>query len=702
MKTLNSALQTLKNGFLLASFLVLISNIVISQEDPNKETTINFDFTKTYTSNDVQLKNITAENLESGLSLTIAPDIESALTIKGDWDLTNWIYVTYTIKNNGKETVRFDPYISGKKQNSKWSKPLWSIGWIQPGETRIFNTLLLPDYSTRKKNYPKMHEDFPNMRGMPDGISFARSFDLKLTNQIQLKFPASQESKSLTLISIQTQNPSKPKKYLEDAASFFPFIDKYGQYKYATWDGKITNDKQLKEEIKKEKKDLASYTGSSEWNEYGGFKNGPKYKATGHFRVEKLDGKWWIVDPSGALFWSSGVNSAGKLGVNTPYKNREHFFDELPKQSDPIYGKFYKNNEYSFGQATIVKKYGSFDQYAYTEKSLERAKSWGLNTFGSWSDENVGKYAEDQRIPYATYVGTLDIKLNEKFPDVFNPKWEKSVRNKIQSKAYKLNKDPYFFGYFVDNEMHWYEPNTMAQKTLMNPAASYGKRALIDILKEELKTIEIFNQKTVSSFKSWDDLLNNRTKLKVENIEEANILFYEKLSHIYFKTIKKAIVELSPGNLYLGCRWHVDGEHRNKYNVPIGAQYLDIISFNQYDNELTDFEYPGKGTFDKPYLISEFNFGALDSGKFYPGLGHASDQRNRGEKYQNFIESGLRDSNCVGAHWFMWGNSTTAGRSVVGENANCGLVSEMDTPFYEMLKYFRATNYNLYSYRLKN
>lgn len=50
----------------------------------------------------------------------------------------------------------------------------------------------------------------------------------------------------------------------------------------------------------------------------------------------------------------------------------------------------------------------------------------------------------------------------------------------------------------------------------------------------------------------------------------------------------------------------------------------------------------------------------------------------------------------------MWGNSTTAGRSVVGENANCGLVSEMDTPFYEMLKYFRATNYNLYSYRLKN
>ena len=37
-------------------------------------------------------------------------------------------------------------------------------------------------------------------------------------------------------------------------------------------------------------------------------------------------------------------------------------------------------------------------------------------------------------------------------------------------------------------------------------------------------------------------------------------------------------------------------------------------------------------------MITEFNFGALDVGKFYPGLNFASDQRNRGEKYVNFIK----------------------------------------------------------------
>ena len=49
-----------------------------------------------------------------------------------------------------------------------------------------------------------------------------------------------------------------------------------------------------------------------------GFKNGPKYNATGHFRTQKINDKWWIIDPSGCLFWSTGVNAAGILEIDTP------------------------------------------------------------------------------------------------------------------------------------------------------------------------------------------------------------------------------------------------------------------------------------------------------------------------------------------------------------------------------------------------
>ena len=72
------------------------------------------------------------------------------------------------------------------------------------------------------------------------------------------------------------------------------------------------------------------------------------------------------------------------------------------------------------------------------------------------------------------------------------------------------------------------------------------------------------------------------------------------------------------------------------------------------------------------------------------------------KKYENFIKSAINSKNCIGAHWFMWANSTTAGRGYEGENANCGILSETDTPYYELIKYMRKINYIIYSYRTKN
>jgi len=679
-------------------FLLLISFKSFGQS----ESKILFDFTQPNTIEDVKAKNVQLETSNEVLNITVNKNEEGLLVINGDWDLSDWIYLTLELRNNNNELVRFDPILTGEVKNKKWSNPLWSIGWLNPNETRLFNCVLLPDYSTRNSHYTQMHEDFPNMRGMPDGISFARSFDLKLTKQIKLKIPATESAKNLTLVSIKLNKPSRSKLYLENPEGFFPFIDEYGQYKHDTWRGKITSDKQFLQELLVEEQDLKNFKGSDEWNEFGGFENGPKHKATGHFRVEKIEGKWWIIDPSGALFWSNGVNSAGRLNVSTPYTGRAHFFEALPSKSDASYGKFYKGTEYHFGKANLLRKYGTDEEKPYVSRTLSRMKSWGLNTMGGWSHEGVISAPKEQKAPYTLSVGTTKIGINEKLPDVFDPEWETHVRNVIGNKAKRANKDPYFFGYFVDNEMHWYQPNSLVKGVIANKPTSAGKSEYIKQLKKSLKKIENFNTKANTNFKNWNALLENRKKLDLSAFEDLNIKYYEKFCHTYFSTIKKTINELSPGNLFLGCRWHIDGKHRNKYNVKIASEYLDILSFNQYDNELVDFTFPGSEHIDKPYIISEFNFGALDRGKFYPGLGHASDQRNRGEKYKNFVDSGLRNANCVGVHWFMWGNSTTAGRSVVGENANCGIVSEMDSPYYELISYMRQINYNLYNYRISN
>ena len=52
--------------------------------------------------------------------------------------------------------------------------------------------------------------------------------------------------------------------------------------------------------------------------------------ATGHFRVEQQDGKWWMVDPEGRLFWSHGIDCV-RADASTPITDRRHWFVELPQ-----------------------------------------------------------------------------------------------------------------------------------------------------------------------------------------------------------------------------------------------------------------------------------------------------------------------------------------------------------------------------------
>lgn len=57
-----------------------------------------------------------------------------------------------------------------------------------------------------------------------------------------------------------------------------------------------------------EANELAAHPGPLNWNQYGGWANGPQRSASGFFRTEKIDGQWWLVDPDGRLFWSHGID----------------------------------------------------------------------------------------------------------------------------------------------------------------------------------------------------------------------------------------------------------------------------------------------------------------------------------------------------------------------------------------------------------
>ena len=87
-----------------------------------------------------------------------------------------------------------------------------------------------------------------------------------------------------------------------DAEKFFPFIDELGQFIHSDWPGKMHSLEELEAARRSEEKDLAEHPGPADRDQYGGWTGGPKLEATGIFRVEKREGKWWLVDPEGRLF----------------------------------------------------------------------------------------------------------------------------------------------------------------------------------------------------------------------------------------------------------------------------------------------------------------------------------------------------------------------------------------------------------------
>ena len=111
-----------------------------------------------------------------------------------------------------------------------------------------------------------------------------------------------------------------------------PVVDEFGQWIPADWPGKVKSLAQLKQEWAAEEASLRP--GDFGFCQYGGYLN-TKAKATGFFRVEQADGRWWFIDPDGHHFFSTsstGISGRGgdarfpwrregRLGV---YNSRSH------------------------------------------------------------------------------------------------------------------------------------------------------------------------------------------------------------------------------------------------------------------------------------------------------------------------------------------------------------------------------------------
>ncbi len=512
-----------------------------------------------------------------------------------------------------------------------------------------------------------------------------------------------------------------PTASLSDADPYFPFIDTFGQYKHKDWPGKTHSLADLSARKESETADLKANAGNETWDRYGGWKNGPQLTASGFFRTQKQDGKWWLVDPDGHLFFSTGLDCI-RLPDPTGIADREQWFDNYPgdtpefnefstEKGSATKGYYATRNPRSFwfAGANLKRKYGANWRDATADLDQARMRSWGFNTIGMWSDGALTAPAAPRGTPYVTYFYTHARTIAGsdgfwgKFPDPFDPQFAASAAKGAAGLKAKGAGDPWCLGVFVDNELSWGEANGLGDAALHSPKDQPAKIAFVADLRQKYGEIGTLNTAWAADYASWDALLAaNAGPDKAKPSSNANAAMAADLgafsTHIaeeYFRTVHDAIKAVAPNQLYLGCRFSLIAE--NARASAAAAKYCDVVSYNVYKKHVGDFVYDGGA--DVPLLVGEFHFGALDRGLFHPGIVQLANQAERGQAFQDFVTSALQDPRYVGCHWFEFNDEATTGRVWDGENFQIGFVDVTDTPYPEMVAASRAVTKNMYAVR---
>lgn len=617
----------------------------------------------------------------------------------GHWDLSAFTDVAIDVKNIGPNEVTVSCRVDNPDADGSQNCVAASTTLPQNGHDslRVPLTRRLPD-EIRVKLF--------GMRGLPSG-ALGQGIDPTNITQVEVFVDTPTNDHCFTISNMRaegtaTENPPR------QVSDFFPLIDPFGQYVHKDWPGKIKAAEEFAARKNEEAADLANHPGPEDWDEYGGWKAGPQLTASGTFRVEKHRGKWWLVDPEGRLFWSHGIDCVRDGNAVTPITNRRHWFAGLPSPDSPFaqfYGQgdwapmgYYQGKQYetyNFATANLLRKYGETWSQDFRELAHRRLRSWGLNTIGNWSDSAIylmrkTPYTATVSIPGKPLAGSAG--YWGKFVDVFDPAFSENARQALAQHKNQSAGDPWCIGYFVDNEQSWGDELSLAVATLGSPADQPAKQEFVADLKRKYETIERLNAAWNTQHVSWDALLKATDSPDQTKAHDDLTAFTIKTAERYFETCCAAIKEVAPNQLYLGCRF----AWTNELVIRAAARYCDIVSFNRYQRNLADRRLP-QGL-DKPVLIGEFHFGALDRGMFHTGLVVTADQNERAEAYTTYVRSALQNPCIVGTHWFQFGDQATTGRGD-GENFQIGFLDVCDTPYAETIDACRQLARDMYQYR---
>ena len=600
------------------------------------------------------------------------------------WDVSNYRLVGVSLINQESGVTIVD----GKLNNSNvtgWSRHCVGFGVAPSGETAMLGFAFPQEESTYQG--PAIFRD---QLSKPNGHRMHwRRFYPADVRTLKLEIQSSTGK-----INLRVSDPVvcwEATEERDQALHAMPYLDELGQVNSLDWPGKIKQTEDLTASLIEELESAKQTASSKNWSRFGGWKEGPKRNSTGHFRTEKVDGRWWLIDPEGYLFFSVGACLAGNESATLATEKRRDagFFAWLPDENHNLRWTGLKKNQgrefVNFPAMNYARALGPNWKKISRDGIHDRMRTWGVNTLGSWGSQPL---QQDSKTAY-TLIASIWWQTREKLPSPFRDDYESDLRKCLQKYTWAKD-DPYCLGLFLGNEFEWPDRLTPAIFEMSDDEST--KQWVLKQLKEKYTSLDQLNQAWETNHAHWETVLHADPSKIPAGARSDIEPYYLDFATAFFAKSKKVINEVLPNKLFLGCRCH---RGPNVLGQAAAGQ-ADVFSVNVYDSTVRAWQIPGN--VDMPILAGEFHIGAVDRGVPSPGLTSAWNQRQRGLAFSNYLSTALADPRFIGIHWFQWIDQSAAGRKD-RENHQCGFIDVTGRAYPEFVHSVANATEHMYQAR---
>ncbi|MBS1716534.1 MAG: beta-galactosidase [Armatimonadetes bacterium] len=506
--------------------------------------------------------------------------------------------------------------------------------------------------------------------------------------------------------------------------------DNFGQYAKETWTGKINSVQDLinariaefgtsaNVNVKGGGVNKNGIVGNTRYDSYGGWLVGPHFQAKGYYYTTKTNGRWWMVSPTGYLFFSMGVDAVAP-SAQTFVTGREYLFANIPPNSgdtaqfysyvsNVFDGPFTQGWAFDFYKYNLYRKFGPNYADTFLPNAVKRLKSWGLNTVGAFSNN----WAGSGLMPYVAFVDTnygnhARVSTGNDYwgplPDPYDPLFYSDCVTRFNQLGAQTNSDSYCIGWMVDNELSWTGQGNLARWGIavgtlnLDSVSSPAKRALMAQLQAKYNSISALNSAWNTSFGSWASLASpyNFGGIPTTAMQSDMSTFCLNFARQYFSVVKTAIHVVDANHMYLGCKFGY-----NVYTPEVlqaCGEQCDVVSSNwgaTLGNDIAPFQ-----AIDRPLILGEFQFGAIDRGFFNGGYSPCLTQADRAQQYSTLMTAAFTNPVVVGVNYYKYVDDVVSGQPWDGEALGIGMVSVADQPYPEMVNADKKLTTMAYGWR---